>query len=768
LKTQIDGRQKKITVNPDGKNGDVRWHILNGGTVIKSGVNASGLFEIDCSDLNAWSPENPYLYHLSIDSEAPKRFGLLNITATQNHIHINGDHYYIRGYIRGLKAHEHDNFSFTNLRDFYEKNVKAAKSFGFNYVRWHSTIPDEDFLNVADELGLLCHVEFGFQPIWEKDENGRNVLTRVEFDKEAIKDAVERLSSHPCVAVYCLGNEIHNAAGRPEIREMVDLVRSLDSTRLIMDNCGWGEYDRDTSDFYCQHMGYFFPFGVHYNMFDVVDCFSINGSACGPLQTQGAGKFAETINIARPVIAHEALHYISWPDVEKLNRDFSDARTNALGKPKPWWVDETDKLEKLKGIQGDRKDRIMNASQNFFGLCIKHSIEQIRKSAFLRGFMMLQFADTHHYENHNGLVDCFDNPKFINASEFKRINDDVVLLLDMPVRCFASGKEQEFRFLVSNYAPEASFTHGDLDIILKSKDAIVQTLSCKDLKLRCRGVYELGRYSITLPICADPRKLIIESRLVTDNGQVYQNSWNIWCFPETKAMADDGTIIATQIDDDLLAKLEAGARVLCLYNPLATGEKQGCLQFPYVKDHFKPVIWDRGHQMGAVIRDSKATEAFPHDGWADFQFARLIEGAVKVNLDDFPVNIDPIIEGIDRPVRDRMSVIMGTSTEFNPTEYMRKFGYLFEMKVGAGRLLVCTFNFSDHHVETEYLLSALLAYMKNPSDTATEISADQLKSFLRPEGRLAEPPMNVYWEGDDEPVETKLFWEEIGVDITKF
>ena len=37
--------------------------------------------------------------------------------------------------------------------------------------------------------------------------------------------------------------------------------------KLILDNSGWGEYDRTTADIFCQHIAYFFPFKHHKDMF---------------------------------------------------------------------------------------------------------------------------------------------------------------------------------------------------------------------------------------------------------------------------------------------------------------------------------------------------------------------------------------------------------------------------------------------------------------------------------------------------------------------
>jgi beta-galactosidase/beta-glucuronidase len=50
------------------------------------------------------------------------------------------------------------------------KNIRQAKKYGFNLVRFHSTVPSEDFMRAADELGFLVHMEIGFT--YDFDENG--------------------------------------------------------------------------------------------------------------------------------------------------------------------------------------------------------------------------------------------------------------------------------------------------------------------------------------------------------------------------------------------------------------------------------------------------------------------------------------------------------------------------------------------------------------------------------------------------------------------
>lgn len=67
---------------------------------------------------------------------------------------------------------------------------------------------------------------------------------------------------------------------------------------------------------------------------------------------------------------------------------------------------------------------------------------------------------------------------------------------------------------------------------------------------------------------------------------------------------------------------------------------------PAVWDWFKGVIWDRGHNCGAVIHPHPSLAGFPHAGFADLQFHALIDDCDKINLDDFPVKIEPIMRGV--------------------------------------------------------------------------------------------------------------------------
>lgn len=129
-------------------------------------------------------------------------------------------------------------------------DLTFVKNCGFDGVRKHQKIEDPRFLWHADRLGLLVWEELP-SPFW---------LTRVEDDLEddaasEWTEAIVRDRNHPSVIAWVPFNEswgltdLHGSAERVEVvRRMVALTRSLDPTRPVVDNSGWGHVDTDVVD----------------------------------------------------------------------------------------------------------------------------------------------------------------------------------------------------------------------------------------------------------------------------------------------------------------------------------------------------------------------------------------------------------------------------------------------------------------------------------------------------------------------------------------
>lgn len=109
-----------------------------------------------------WNPAAPgeeIIYNSLTDSGhcAELKFGVRRLTAGKTKIRLNGNAYYLRG------ACEHGYFPETvhptHDKKFYVRVIKTLKKLGFNYIRFHTYIPAEEYLQAADELGILVQVE---------------------------------------------------------------------------------------------------------------------------------------------------------------------------------------------------------------------------------------------------------------------------------------------------------------------------------------------------------------------------------------------------------------------------------------------------------------------------------------------------------------------------------------------------------------------------------------------------------------------------------
>ena len=750
---------------------------------------------LDATGLATWSPNHPNLHTLSANGESI-RFGFTDIKPFENKaILLNGTPCYLRGYIRGIVAHEHPNMTGGSLKEAAVKNICQAKKYGFNLVRFHSTIPTPEFIEAADEEGLLVHMEIGFA--YNRDEQGNK--TNLAMDNSAWTETLLKYRSHPSVAIFCIGNEMHNSGHYKEVKALYEQGRELAPGKLIMDNSGWGEFDRQTADVYSQHIAYFFPYGVHADMFHKEDPWLINGSAYDePIDTTAkddvlSASTHRTVVPAKPTLAHEAIHYIEIPDYERLAKKFDDfcakvgpEYLEANGIKKPKFMTELPKLIDRKGLRPKLADYI-KASEIFKMNGIKVYLEHCRQSS-LCGFEMLQFADCLKYENKNGIVDCFDDDKYIPAQWMRQMTDDIVLLAELPENPAYYGDNVHLTLNVSDFLENPLVVGGDLKVTLTTADAVVHTIYSGRNVTLSGGLQTVAEIDFSLQ-GTKAQKTTIEAKLTAGDLRV-SNSWNFWFYPKSvvtsapaiQRLADgpvkafinanapklrENDVITDTLDDALFDDLAAGRHVTLLYK--YDGQKHDMV-LPVTLERFKPCIWDRGSNLGGIIYSDYLREKLAAGRYFEQNMAAIINEGYKVNLDHFPPKPEAFVSGVDKPVRDRMKGIVRNIKNFIDDDTLRDFSHLFSFKVGAGILTVCTFNFAK--LDTPAVAAMLAAIVNDYSWTKTEvaIAPETLKAYLKEvgvKGPQKEDTMNHFWEIDNKLVEDTLFWEEAQIDLKK-
>ena len=192
---------------------------------------------LEIPEAKFWSPESPFLYHLSAELIAPNGsasgietfFGIRKINARGRHIYLNNETVYLDGilYQPGIST-------FEEMR----RHMLAIKQLGCNLARVHIAGIDPRIYRIADEIGLMLWVEV-------PSPHSSTQLSRDNHWDE-LQRMLVFIASHPSIVILSLYNEDWgaediqtNAATRQYISKTFDYLRLNYPQLLIVDNDGW-------------------------------------------------------------------------------------------------------------------------------------------------------------------------------------------------------------------------------------------------------------------------------------------------------------------------------------------------------------------------------------------------------------------------------------------------------------------------------------------------------------------------------------------------
>jgi len=116
-------------------------------------------------------------------------------------------------------------------------DIQMMKDMGFNGARKHQKLEDPRFLYWADKMGFLVSSEAANAYLFDEGYVER-------FTKEWT-ESVNRDYSHPSIIMWVPINEswgtpnLRDPRQQQHLRSMYTLTKSLDATRLVIDNDGW-------------------------------------------------------------------------------------------------------------------------------------------------------------------------------------------------------------------------------------------------------------------------------------------------------------------------------------------------------------------------------------------------------------------------------------------------------------------------------------------------------------------------------------------------
>jgi hypothetical protein len=207
-------------------------------------------------------------------------------------------------------------------------------------------------------------------------------------------------------------------------------------------------------------------------------------------------------------------------------------------------------------------------------------------------------------------------------------------------------------------------------------------------------------------------KAVLRVEADTPAGPI-ANTWDYWLFPEASTATPSGVTVISSLDAAALARLTAGERCVLL----------GGNSLPAQTMSFQMGLAGRPDgNFATVIAPHPLMARFPHDGLCDWQFAKMMTGGAAVQFAGLREAFDPIIE---------------VASSYKAPKPQAA---LFELRVGAGRLLVCTLKLAANDPAAVYLRAQLLAYAASEEfQPRKSVTAEQLAKFVATAGSKPAP-----------------------------
>ena len=222
---------------------DVHTVKIQAEVVMEDGARKPIEKAIRVENPHLWSPDDPYLYHTTIEAEGdavPVTYGIRTIEySAEKGFVLNGKPLLING----ACLHHDDGVLGAMAFDAAEvRKVKLMKEAGFNLIRTAHNPTTRAFLDACDSLGMLVIGE-AFDG-WRTQKNPYDYSTLIDSCyREDIHSMVKRDRNHPSVICWSIGNEVIERKDIRVIttaRKLKQAILEMDDTRPVTEAlCAW-------------------------------------------------------------------------------------------------------------------------------------------------------------------------------------------------------------------------------------------------------------------------------------------------------------------------------------------------------------------------------------------------------------------------------------------------------------------------------------------------------------------------------------------------
>jgi hypothetical protein len=599
-----------------------------------------------------WDEFNPALYMLSAKLISGNQtdikqvqFGMREFKAVGKQFQINGRPVFLRGTVNNCE------FPLTGYANMdvpaWERIFRICRAHGLNHMRFHSWCPPEAAFIAADKVGFYLHVE---GPSWAN--HGTSIGDKKPID-QFIYDETDRIDKvYGNYASFCMMAYGNEPRGRQVeyLTKFNDYWKAKDSRHLYTGASVGGSWPVIPNNEYMVRAG---------------------NNARGlkwERQPESVSNYDEDKTFQVPFVVHEMGQWCVYPDFKEIKK------YTGVYRAKNFELFQEDLGD--RGM-GDQAEQFLMASGKLQALCYKNEIEKALRSPGYAGFQMLSLND---YPGQGtaliGVLNAFwDEKGYITPAQFSRFCNSVVPLARIPKFVYTNNETFKADAELFNYGATA----------LTDKNVLWKITNAKGITLAKGGFINKG-FAIgnAIPIGAinfDLSKVTEASQLnleIAIEGTPFVSDWNFWVYPEKlPEVKKTDVYYTTTLDKQAEDVLNAGGKVFLNASGKVIKGKE-------VIQSLTPVFWNTSwfkmrppHTLGILCDPANpALAAFPTSFHSDLQWWDATNKAQVMILEDFPKGFKPIVQPID-------------------TWFLnRRLAFLFEAKVGKGKLIVSSLDLS--------------------------------------------------------------------------
>ena len=716
------------------------------------------------SGVKLWSEFHPALYKVKVRLTAGSgnftddyetSFGMREFGARGKQFTINNKVTFMRGECSQAV------FPLTGYcymtKDEWIDYLKKAQNLGLNFFRFHSWTPPEEAFAAADELGMY------FQPeLYSFDGTLTGALHA--YNKTEAERILKTYANHPSFVMFAWGNELNTSttARRATADDMREYCKTIDRTRLYAEgsNNNYSNVSFNTADDYwttCKTVGNTDPYHIR------ISFAHVDAASMGILEsTQPNSVFTYTFALTarpeftKPIMNHEVGQFQTLPWYENELPKYT-----GLLEPRNLIAFRNTMEEKGLLEMNEKLSRASAASGN---LQYRAELETSMRTPNFGGYQLLSMQDFPGQSTaHCGMLDVFmdEKPGGMTYEQFKSVSKPVTAFAKIPKYFYSASEPFSAEVVLTNYSEDDLVGVAGSWAIKRTNGTVFTSGNFSPVTVPQGTVTTVGEISLASPFSRITKadRFILE---VSASGSA--NTYNIWVYPLGETAVPSNVLVATEYTNEVRQTLATGGRVLLLAKPNRT-DLPNSVAVRWTNDYWSMMFHGdpitREHTLGMYVdTEHPVFDDFPTEFFGDYNWKNLMKQSRAIVLDNAPRGLTPMAQNIDH------------------FRWSKRLGSLFEAKVGAGSLLVCTFDllgYKDIHPEVKQMYNSIMQYVGSSKFNPTvSLTNDYLATILRSVtsgGSVVSAysmisASNYFWKSDNDINNTQSGTDEGGNPIT--